>query len=107
MSKHKKNSIQAGKELIQSIFGAVSICIVLIVINQMFSPGFFWAKYPILFILLGVFLNAFKFLGIKASERFEKKTIEKQIQHEEELELKELQEEMRRKNTPWEEDDLV
>ena len=103
-----KNSTEAGKKLIRSIFSTIGVSIFLLIINVKFSPHIWWSLYPILFLSLSIVFPLFEFLGLKASEKYEEKQTEKKFRKEEALKLKELEVlEQRKKNGGFDEEDFV
>lgn len=104
--KSRNKYLKSKRKLVSTLYSFLGVAVVLTVINLFFSPGYFWAKFPIVGMSLGLIIQTFTTLGKRAAYKMDIKEAKRE---EEILDLQELREEeiLREESRGWKSDDLV
>jgi len=114
-----KKRAKAKKQLREHVITAISVSVVLIIINLMTSPGYFWAQWPMMGLGIGLIFHAMYVIKKDHLEKYEDKIIKKEMNKyiertglDDELELKDHDEKLELDKLPelreeWKDSDFV
>lgn len=119
-----KKKVKLKKRFYNKLSGHTTAIVILVIVNWMFTPGFWWSIIPIAVLLIELIVGYFKAFGIggqgpdweyrayqKELKRLRKLTGEEEPKAETEpidqLDLDDLKKKTREKQRTWDDKDLV